>query len=149
VDLYLHLSPAIMADEPATTTYSIPEPFDDAVKSLRRVLAEAGLKITGELDLAGRLQRRLLIDTPPCLVLFAGPATPAFKGPPAYPGAAALTPLHIVVSARGAQTEIHVLRIPEPHDGSQDASAMVELGRFRAQLSQAIGKIGMRAVLPV
>jgi uncharacterized protein (DUF302 family) len=138
-----------MADESATTTYSIPEPFDEAVRSLRRVLVEAGLQITGELDLSGRLQRRLLVDTPPCLVLFAGPATPVLNGPSGHPGAAALTPLHIVVSARGSLTEIHVLRIPSPHDGMRDDSAMAELGRFRAQLSQAIEKIGMRAVLRV
>ena len=136
-----------MADEPATTTYSIPEPFDEAVSSLRRALAEAGLKITGELDLSGRLQRRLLVGTPPCLVLFAGPAAPLFSGPSGHPGAAALTPLHIVVSAHGTQTEIHVMRIPPPDDGPPDASAMAVLGRFRAQLSQAIEKIGMRAVL--
>lgn len=136
-----------MADESATTTYSIPEPFDEAVKSLRRVLAEAGLKITGELDLSGRLQRRLLVDTPPCLVLFAGPASPVLNGPSGHPGAAALMPLHIVVAAHGSQTEIHVLKIPPPHDGPQDASAMAVLGRFRTQLSQAIEKIGMRAVL--
>jgi uncharacterized protein (DUF302 family) len=136
-----------MADESATTTYSIPEPFDEAVRSLRRVLSEAGLKITGELDLSARLQRSLLVDTPPCLVLFAGLAAPVLHGPSGHPGAAALTPLHIVVSARGAQTEIHVLKIPPPHDGLQDASPIAILGRFRAQLSQAIEKIGMRAVL--
>ena len=136
-----------MADGPATTTYSIPEPFDEAVRSLRRVLAEAGLKITGELDLSGRLQRSLLVDTPPCLVVFAGPATPVLNGPSEHPGAAGLTPLHIVVAARGSQTEIHVLRIPLPQDDMRDASAMAVLGRFRAQLSQALEKIGMRAVL--
>lgn len=138
-----------MADESATTTYSIPEPFEGAVRSLRRVLAEAGLKITGELDLSGRLQRRLLVDTPPCLVLFASPLAPVLLGPSGLPGAAALTPLHIVISAHGSQTEIHVLRIPPPHDGMQDASAVAELGRFRAQLAQAIGKIGMRSALCV
>ncbi|MCX6629992.1 MAG: hypothetical protein NTW28_20435 [Candidatus Solibacter sp.] len=138
-----------MADESATTTYSIPEPFEEAVRQLRRVLAEGGLKITGELDLSGRLQRRLLVDTPPCLVLFASPSAPLLHGPSAHPGAAALMPLHIVVSARGAQTEIHVLKIPPPHEGVYDVSAMAVLGRFRAQLSQAIEKIGMRAVLRV
>ncbi len=138
-----------MAGESATTTYSIPEPFDKAVKSLRRALAEAGLKITGELDLSAHLRRRLLVDTPPCLVLFAGPATPALYWPSGHPGAAALTPLHLVISARGSQTEIHVLRIPPPHDGVEDESAIAVLGRFRAQISQAIGKIGMPAVLRV
>jgi uncharacterized protein (DUF302 family) len=139
-----------MADEIATTTYAIAEPFDEAVRSLRRVLAEAGLKITGELDLSGRLRRRLLVDTPPCLVLFAGPPTPVLNRPSGHPGAAALTPLHIVVSARGSQAEIHVLRIiPRPYDDMCDASAMAVLERFRARLSQAIEKIGMRAVLRV
>jgi hypothetical protein len=52
-----------------------------------------------------------------------------------------------VVSAHGSQTEIHILKIPPPPDGTQDISAMAELGRFRAQLGQAIGKIGMRAGL--
>jgi hypothetical protein len=52
-----------------------------------------------------------------------------------------------VVAARGSQTEIHVLRIPLPQDDMRDASAMAVLGRFRAQLSQALEKIGMRAVL--
>ena len=136
-----------MADESATTTYSIPEPFDEAARSMRRVLGEAGLKITGELDLSGRLRRRLLVDTPPCLVLFAGPSTPVLDGPAGHPGAAALAPLHIVISARGSQTEVHVLRITSPQDDAQDASAMTVLVRFRAQLAEAIEKIGMRAVL--
>ena len=133
-----------MTDESATATYSIPEPFDQAMSSLRGVLADAGLKIVGRLDLSGRLQRRLLVETPPCLVLFAGPATPLRDGPYGHLGAAALTPLHIVVSARGPQTEIHILRIPPPN-GTPGDRAMADLGRFRSRLSQAIEKIGMRA----
>jgi uncharacterized protein (DUF302 family) len=133
-----------MTDESATATYSIPESFDEAVNSLRRVLAEAGLKIVGRLDLSARLQRRLLVETPPCLVLFAGPATPLTDGHSGHLGAAALTPLHIVVSARGPQTEIHILRIPPP-DGAPGDRAMADLGKFRSRLSQAIEKIGMRA----
>ena len=135
-----------MAEGSATITYSIPQAFDEAARSMRRVLGEAGLKITGELDLSGRLRRRLLVDTPPCLVLFAGPSTPVIDGPAGHLGAAALAPLHIVISARGSQTEVHVLRITSPQD-AQDASAMTVLVRFRAQLAEAIEKIGMRAVL--
>jgi len=136
-----------MAEGSATITYSIPQAFDEAARSMRRVLAEAGLKITGELDLSGRLRRRLLVDTPPCLVLFAGPSTSVIDGPAGHLGAAALAPLHIVISARGSQTEVHVLRITSPQDDAQDASAMTVLVRFRAQLAEAIEKIGMRAVL--
>ena len=133
-----------MTDESATATYSLQEPFDEAVSSLRGVLAEAGLKIVGRLDLSARVQHRLLVETPPCLVLFAGPATPLRDGHSGHLGAAALTPLHIVVSARGPQTEIHILRIPPP-DGMPEDPALADLGRFRSRLSQAIEKIGMRA----
>ncbi len=136
-----------MPDESATTTYCIPEPFDEAVRSLLRVLAEANLKIVYKLDLSARLRHRLLVDTPPCLVLFAGPPMSIRNGPTGHPGAAALTPLHIVVSARGPHTEIHILRIPPPYDGMREDSAMADLGRFCGRLSQAIETIGMRAVL--
>ena len=43
-----------MTAESATTTYYIPECVEVAVGSVRRVLVEAGLKITGELDMAGQ-----------------------------------------------------------------------------------------------
>jgi len=127
-----------MAEDAGTSTYLIPEGFRQAVKSLRSVLSDAGLKVTGELDLSGRLQRRLLVETPPCLVLFAGPAKAAFRTPGGPPGAAALTPLHIVIAARGEQTEIHVLNVP---------LEMAELGQFRGRLVQAIEKVGMRCAL--
>jgi uncharacterized protein (DUF302 family) len=137
-----------MPDEPATTKYSIPEPFDEAVRSLRRVLGEAGLKITGELDFSGRLRSRLLVGTTPCLVLFAAPRTPVFTGSSGDPGVAALMPLHIVVSARGQQTEVHVLNVPAP-EGAEDGSSVAVLGRFRGRLGQAIERIGMRALLSI
>jgi len=60
-----------MADEKATSTYLIAEPFDRAVNLVRKVLSGANLKIVGELNMSGRLQRGLLIRTVPCTVLCA------------------------------------------------------------------------------
>ena len=136
-----------MAGESATITYLIARPFEQAVKLLRKVLSRANLKITGELNMSGRIQRRLLITTPPCLVLFASPATPIIEGAVPEPGPAALTPLHVVVSARGSQTEIHILRVLPREDGPLDRVAVAALGRLQAAISQAIEKIGMRASL--
>ena len=136
-----------MAGEPATSTYLIAQPFDRAVKLLRNVLSRANLKITGELNMSGRIQRQLLIGTAPCLVLFASPSTPFAVVFAAEPCPAALTPLHIVVSARGSETEIHVLRVLPREDGPLDRAAVAALGRLQAAISQAIEKIGMRAGL--
>jgi uncharacterized protein (DUF302 family) len=134
-----------MADELATATYSVSEPFELAVKSLRKVLADANLKLAGELDMSSRIRQTLLIDTAPCRVLFVA-ATPASLGElGADPCAAALTPLHIVVSARGSQTEIHLLRALPAHNISLDQPTMEVFRRLQARIAQAVERIAMRS----
>jgi hypothetical protein len=130
-----------MAEEQATSTYLIAEPFERAVKIVRRALSGANLKLTGELNLSGRIQKHLLIDTAPCLLLFASPAAPVDLSH------ASLTPLHIVVSGKGSQTEIHVLRVLPRDNGPLDRVAVAALGELQSTISQAIARIGMRAAL--
>jgi len=127
-----------MAAESATTTYYLPESFDGAVRAVRRVLAEAGLKVSNELDMAGRLQRRLQIHTQACKVLFVTPGSVS---------AAVLTPLHVVVSERGDHSEIHILRVHPAPDGEE--GSLAELGMLRARIADAIERIAMRALLGV
>jgi uncharacterized protein (DUF302 family) len=135
-----------MSDENATSTYLIAEPFDRAVNLVRRVLAAANLKIVAELDMSGRIQRGLLIRTVPCTVLFASaPTSPASFT--ADPQEAALTPLRIVVSARGSQSEVHVLRVLPRHDGTADFRAIAASSLLQTAIAQAIATIGMRASL--
>jgi uncharacterized protein (DUF302 family) len=109
-----------MAEESATITYLVSEPFELAVQSLRKALADGNLKPAGELDMSSRIRERLLIDAAPCRVLFIAATPAAFEEFGADPAAAALTPLHIVVSARGSQTEIHLLRALPAHNGPLD-----------------------------
>jgi len=132
-----------MAPESSTTTYYIPERFDSAVRTVRRVLAEAGLKVSNELDMAGRLQRRLQVHTQACKVLFVSRGATRWKDL----GAAALTPLHVVVSERGEHSEIHILRVPHAADDAE--GSLAELGKLRAQIADAIERIAMRALLGV
>ena len=135
-----------MADENATSTYLIAEPFDRAVNLVRRVLAAANLKIVAELDMSGRIQRGLLIRTVPCTVLFASaPTSPASFA--ADPQEAALTPLHIVVSAHGSQSEVHVLRVLPRDNGTLDSRTIAASSLLQTAIAQAIATIGMRASL--
>lgn len=137
-----------MADEPATTTYLVSEPFEVAVRSLRKVLADGNLKLAGELDMSGRIRQSLLIGTAPCLVLFVAASPGAFEEFGADPRvAAALTPLHIVVSARGSQTAIHVLRVLPASHISLDRQSMEALRNLQTQIAQAVERIGMRSTL--
>lgn len=136
-----------MAEEPAITTYLVSEPFELAVKSLRKVLADANLKLAGELDMSRRIRKRLLIGAAPCRVLFVAATPAAFEEPGADPRAAALTPLHIVVSARGSQTEIHLLRALPARNVSLDRPTLDVFRHMQARVAQAVERIAMRSIL--
>jgi uncharacterized protein (DUF302 family) len=136
-----------MAAEWATTTYLVRQPFDLAVKSLRKVLAEANLKLAGELDMSSRIRRRLLIGTAPCHLFFVAAAPAAFEELGSDPCAAALTPLHIVVSARGSQTEVHLLRALPAHQLLREQPTRKAFREVQARIAQAIERIGMRSTL--
>jgi len=58
-----------MIGELETATLTIQKPLNEAVKLLRRALAEGGLEIAADLDMAGRIRKALRIDFPPCRVL--------------------------------------------------------------------------------
>ncbi len=131
-----------MTLESATTTYTIAEPFDRAVQMVRRALAGADLRITGELNMSGRIQRSLMIQTAPCVVLFVCPAA-APESFSADRAATALTPLHVVVSSRGSQTDVHVLHVLPHGVGKSEASPV--LSRMVMVMGQAIEAVGMRA----
>jgi len=136
-----------MAEEMATTTYSVPGPFEQAVTSLRKALTDGNLKLAGELDMSSRIRQRLLIDTAPCRVLFVSATPTVFEELGADPYAAALMPLHIVVSARGSQTEIHVLRTLSNHNSPLDRPTMDAFRQLQARIAQAVERIGMRVTL--
>lgn len=136
-----------MADELGTITYLTAEPFRQALRSLRRILAARNLQIIGEFNISARIRQQLLIETAPCVVLYVWPSARLGEALGADPYAAALAPLHVVVSGRGAHSEVHVLRIL-PNDGSLlDRRAMAALNHIQAEILQAIEKIGMRVTL--
>lgn len=136
-----------MAEELATTTYSVSEPFEQAVRSLRKVLADGNLKPAGELDMSSRIRQRLLISTAPCRVLFVTATPAAFEELGADPCAAALMPLHIVISGSGPRTEIHLLRALPAQNGPLDGPTMTALRQLEARIAQAVERIGMRSTL--
>src|SRR5689334_20050509 len=100
-----------MAEQPATITYSIAEPFGHALKSLRRAFLAQGLSVSKELNISSRIRQKLLIGTDPCAVLLVSPPAETEKRLAFDSCAAGLIPMHVVVSGRDSQTEVHILRI--------------------------------------
>jgi uncharacterized protein (DUF302 family) len=136
-----------MADEAATVTYLIPEPFQETLKSLRRVLSARHLNITGRLDISARLQQKLFLTTTPCVVLFVLPSPALDDAFTADPCAVAVAPFHVVVSDHGRQTEIHVLRRLPSDCGSLKPPAVVTLNKAHSEILRAIESLGMPVVV--
>jgi len=137
-----------MAGEPATVTYLIAEPFPKALRSIRRILSARHLNVTGGLDIAARTQQKLLIDTAPCVVLFVSPS-PLGAALQTDRCAAALAAFHIVVSERGRQTEVHVLRALPDDCLALKPPAAAALNVAHSQILRAIESIGMPAAMGV
>jgi uncharacterized protein (DUF302 family) len=127
----------------ATVTYAIPEAFQPALRCLRQALNRQDLRIAGELDLSRRIQRSLQIKLAPCVVLYIWPSAHFLENNRISAAAALLLPLHVVVSACGDRTEIHLLR---PSSDDQD-HAMAPVRKLQAQVRDALEKIAMRLSL--
>ncbi len=133
-----------MTEQPATTKYLVSERFEDAVKALRAALLERGVRITGELNLSDRIHRQLMVGTPPCLVLFVSPSSEVLESVAADPGAVGRSLLHIVVSGRGLQSEVHMLRVLPANNPVLDGRLTAALSRLQGEIAQSIETIGMR-----
>lgn len=133
-----------MESDAATNTYLIPQPFDRALKKLRSALFEREVSICTELDLSGRLHRELGLRLAPSRVLFVDCPelllrAMAFHGP-----VSVFVPLHVVVTGRGEQTEVHVLNSLRFAGTGVPQSVRLPVYRLQAQVACALQKIGMR-----
>ena len=129
--------------------YSLPEPFEQAVESVRKALANRGLRVAGQLDVGKRVERALGIVLPPCRIVFVLPCPARLSVDSIHPWAAIFLPLHVVISGRGTQTEIHVQnRVQAGRQTAAPASSGAVM-ETQAQVSEAMEAIAMRPSMVV
>ncbi len=97
-----------MNHEPGVTAYAIARSFDVALSALREALNAAGLIVSGEMDVSGRIRRQLGLDFGPCRVLMVDSPYLLVEALALDRSAAVLLPLHVVVSARESERVTHV-----------------------------------------
>jgi uncharacterized protein (DUF302 family) len=127
-----------MSDQPATITYTVPEPFESTVDGLRQALSRRKLRMVEMLNLTERIQRRLSICTLPCVVLLVTPTVSGFDALRSSRAASLFLPLHIVISGRGSQPEVHILRTSQVDSESMDTATRFELRRLQEDVTSAI-----------
>jgi uncharacterized protein (DUF302 family) len=133
-----------LTGEAATITYSVPEPFEVALKGLRKVLAAGNFGVAGELDISRRIRKELKIGIAPCRIFLVVPSPESFVDFGDCPCAAAFTPLHIVVSAHGSRADIHLLRALPAQSNLLDRHTSGVVRDLLARITRAVEQIGMR-----
>jgi uncharacterized protein (DUF302 family) len=91
-----------------TIRYSVPEPFEPAIESVCNSLRNRGMRLAGQMDVSGRLQRSLGIALAPCRLLFVLPEPARLTVEKVHPRAAIFLPLHVVISGNDCFSEIHI-----------------------------------------
>ena len=127
-----------MADELEITTYSVPEPYRQAIRSLRKALCNRGFWLAGELDVSWRVEQALGIALAPCIVMIVWPSESLLKS--IRPSDADVFPLHVVIADRNQRhTDVHV----EARSGFVFGQ-YERLSAVQDELAKAIGTIAMR-----
>jgi hypothetical protein len=120
-------------------TYLLTEPFDTALRTVRRALANSDLNVVEVLDLSRTIEGMLGVNMHGCTVLCVLPAAARH----AYAAIAGLFPLHVVIAPRGRHTEIHILESLQ-RDETLPPDVMAPVIATQARLVQALDRIAMR-----
>ena len=132
-----------MWSDNGTITFSTPEPYANALRSVREALQGRGLRVVSELDVAGRIERSLGIRLPPCRILYVWPHPPLAED--LSPIAAIILPFHVVVADRGEQAEISVLTCIQT--AGLNGCLRTKLLETQTEILQSLETVSMRPSL--
>ena len=124
------------------TSYLIDAPFDKALDSVRHALTSVGLSISGELDIAHRIRRQLGLGLGGCRVLLVDSPYLLVEALALDRSAAALLPLHLVVSGRGAATHVQWVNLAHMRQAGLPISAEAPLAKLQSELLRALDTVG-------
>lgn len=89
-----------------TIRASVAHPYDETVRAVRDALADAGVGVLTEIDLAATLKAKLGVDVPPQVILGACRPQLAHQALQADPSIATLLPCNVVVRSTGDATTV-------------------------------------------
>jgi uncharacterized protein (DUF302 family) len=133
-----------MTGDQDTATLIMHQPPNEAIREIRRALAEADLEIAAELDLAGRVRKTLRIDIPPCRVLCVDCSVSLLEALILDRSAAVLLPLHLVVAGQGNQTLVYLLTPSAALYAGLPLTARTAMSKLQACITSAVESIAIR-----
>lgn len=133
-----------MTGDQATTTLRIRQPLNQALKLIRRALAEGGVEVAVDLDMSGRIRKSLRIDLPPCRILFVDCPVELLEAIALDRSAAVLLPLHVVVAGQDEITLVHLMNPAAALYGGLPVTARAAVSKLQARVTQAVESVSVR-----
>jgi uncharacterized protein (DUF302 family) len=133
-----------MTGDQETATLVMRQPFHEALKLIRRALAEGGLEIAADLDMAGRIRKALRIDLPPFRVLCVDCPVALLEALALDRSAAVLLPLHVVVAGQGGLTLVHLLNPAAALYSGLPVTARAAVSKLQARVAHAVESVSIR-----
>ena len=135
-----------MTGQTAAITYLIPEPFEKALKLLRKALLKGELQIPAEFEVSGRISRQLGVGLAPCRILFVDCPFLLLEAMALDVSAIVLLPLHVVVSSRGLETAVYVQRSVGSNGSGFSFEQEDPVSKLHTRVSRVLQKIAMKEV---
>lgn len=133
-----------MANDQETVTLAMKEPLPAALKSIRRALAEGGLEVVVELDLARRVRKTLNMEIAPCRILYVDCPVSLLEAIALDRSAAVMLPLHLVVSAQVESTLVYLLNPATTLYNVLPVTAKAAVSRLQSRVLESLSTVALR-----
>jgi len=132
-----------MIKDPPLLTFRIAEPQQVALRLVRRALAQQGLRVPAELDIAARIKQALGAGVAPCAVLYVDDPVVLLQAVVFHRGAAVLIPQPVVVTGDNRNSEV-LVRSAESLAGEIPESVRDPLRDLQTRIARAMETIAER-----
>jgi uncharacterized protein (DUF302 family) len=126
------------------TTFSISEPHEGALRTVRRALAQEGLSTPAELNVAARIKKELGAGVAPCVVLYVDDPALLLEAVVFDRSASLMMPQPVVVSGNHRSTEVLVHSAESLAGRGTPASLRDPLLDLQRRILRALDKVAVR-----
>ena len=133
-----------MTKEPSLVTFGVAESHQTTLRMVRRSLAQQGLRVPAEMDVAMRIKQQLGAGLAPCIVLYVDDPALLLEAVVFDRGAALLIPLPVVISGNDRHTEVFVRSVEALLEGGLPAGVREPLLNLHARVVRAVEMIADR-----
>ena len=133
-----------MTHERRVVTFIIDEPFDVALRMLRRALAREGLRVPCEVDTSARLKKELGVGLKDSIVLYVDTPILLLEATVLNLAGSLYVPEPVVLSSSGAQSVVVVRSIKPILDDAFSNSVREAITQLHERILKAIQTIGQR-----